>query len=136
MKNKSIITIILLVSIVIGYTVYKNQGHPVNKNVIVSCNNINTEDVYLKVKNTESKISSYSSSTKDVMGQSTEGGEQTDYMSNGERVLVKQIFFGETGKSEASYYLEGGIVFYIKKKTQNICILYQKILELILRVWK
>ena len=50
------------------------------------------------------------------MGRSTEGGEQTEYLTlDGKRFLIKQIFFGETGKSEIFYYIDRAQVFYVKK---------------------
>ena len=29
--------------------------------------------------------------------------------------MIKQVFYGEIGKSEVNYYLENGKVFYVKK---------------------
>ncbi len=63
----------------------------------------------------EANMASYASSTKDIVDQTTEGGEQITFTSNSDVVLIKQTFFGETGKSEVTYYLKNKKVFLINK---------------------
>jgi hypothetical protein len=51
---------------------------------------------------------SFASTTQDVMGRTTEGGEQTTYTQDGVRQIVEQRFYGETGRAIARvYYLSG-----------------------------
>ncbi len=47
---------------------------------------------------------SFASTTQDVMGQTTEGGEQTTYTQDGARQIVEQRFYGETGRAVARIY--------------------------------
>ena len=51
----------------------------------------------------------FASSTQDVMGRTTEGGEQTTYTQNGVRQIVEQRFYRETGRSTDSVktFIEG-----------------------------
>ncbi len=115
MKKIHIIIVAILVIIILGFMLYKHQGSSVKNPDVASCEAVSAENTYSKADNIESKVSTYTSTTKDVMDQSTEGGQQTNYLSNGELVLVKQIFFGETGKSEVVYYIENSKIFYVKK---------------------
>jgi hypothetical protein len=77
---------------------------------------IHIQDAKNQVKDIENDVMKYATSSKDILGKSTEGGEQTNYTLNGAIVLIKQFFYGETGKSEISYYLQSGKVFYFTKK--------------------
>jgi hypothetical protein len=53
----------------------------------------------------------FASTTQDVMGQTTEGGEQTTYTQAGVRQIVEQRFYGETGRSIARIYYTSGVPF-------------------------
>ena len=114
MKKEIIIIVAILILLIGGLVIYKAQK-PNHQTVTSACEKINLEEVKTKARELDNKLSTYSSTTKDVMGRSTEGGEQTDYASNGKRVVVKQMFFGETGKSEILYYLSNEKIFYVKK---------------------
>src|SRR3989338_6183079 len=82
--------------------------------------------VYLYQKDNIFFNNTISKDSKDIFGQSTQGGEQIDYSLNDQLIIKEQIFYGETGKSEASYYLSEGKVFYfIKKNTEYINSIYQ-----------
>lgn len=105
-----VLLICLIIVLFIGYYTYQNlnkQKATINDSCITG--------ITQKVKNIETNISKYSIITKDITGKTTEGGQQTNYTFEGKKVLIKQIFFGETGKSEVNYYLENNKVFYFKK---------------------
>ena len=53
----------------------------------------------------------FASTTQDVMGQTTEGGEQTTYTQAGVRQVVEQRFYKETGRSTARIYYASGKPF-------------------------
>jgi hypothetical protein len=57
----------------------------------------------------------FASTTRDIFGQSTEGGEQIDFLSNGQRMVAEQRFYGETGRSYMRYYYDRGNIFAITK---------------------
>lgn len=123
---KKNITIVYLIIVVVGvaafvYLNYWKNNIPYNNNnaVITGCENLNTVEVKKQAQLIESGIMQYHFSTKDVIGKSTEGGQQTNYSLEGKNKLIKQIFFGETGKSEVSYYLENGKIFYFSKKNSE-----------------
>jgi hypothetical protein len=54
---------------------------------------------------------SFASTTQDVMGRTTEGGEQTTYTQDGVRQIVEQRFYGETGRAIARIYYTSGTPF-------------------------
>jgi YD repeat-containing protein len=54
---------------------------------------------------------SFASTTQDVMGRTTEGGEQTTYTRDGVRQIVEQRFYKETGRSIARIYYTSGKPF-------------------------
>ena len=54
---------------------------------------------------------SFASTTQDVMGPTTEGGEQTTYTQDGVQQIVEQRFYGETGRSAARIYYASGKPF-------------------------
>ena len=54
---------------------------------------------------------SFASTTRNVMGQTTEGAEQTTYTQDGVRQIVEQRFYGETGRSIARIYYTSGKPF-------------------------
>ena len=90
------------------------------------CANVNTDNFKKQAQNIENDISKYASTSKDITDKSSEGGQQVNYTSGNQTVLVKQTFYGETGKSEVSYYLENGNVFYfIKKNSTYVAPLFQ-----------
>jgi hypothetical protein len=53
----------------------------------------------------------FASTTQDVMGRITEGGEQTTYTQGGFRQIVEQRFYGETGRAIARIYYASGKPF-------------------------
>ena len=54
---------------------------------------------------------SFASTTQEVMGRTTEGGEQTTYTQDGVRQIVEQRFYGETGRAIARIYYASGTPF-------------------------
>ncbi|MCX6744487.1 MAG: hypothetical protein NTX82_03115 [Candidatus Parcubacteria bacterium] len=84
-------------------------------NVSNGCGSVGINNIVKKAHSIENNIAKYAITSKDLW-RSTEGGQQTDYSLDNKIVLIKQIFFGETGKSELSYYLQNDKVFYILEK--------------------
>lgn len=50
---------------------------------------------------------------REIIGQSTEGGELTAYLRGAEVVKLEALYLGETGKATEEYYLEGGRVVFV-----------------------
>ena len=115
-KNIIIISVLIVMAVLVFLGLRKDKGGQANNIGNVGCQNIEVGDVKKQAQATENNAVQYESTTKDVLGKSTEGGKQTNYSSEGKNKLIKQIFFGETGKSEINYYLDSGKVFYFTKK--------------------
>ena len=54
---------------------------------------------------------SFASTTRDLMGETTEGGAQITYTQDGVRQIVEQRWYGETGRSTARIYYASGKPF-------------------------
>src|SRR5208337_442811 len=54
---------------------------------------------------------SFASTTRDLMGETTEGGIQITYTQGGLRQVVEQRLYGETGRSVARIYYTSGKPF-------------------------
>jgi len=54
--------------------------------------------------------------TKDAFGMSAEGGVVTGYYSKGALKKIHCVFYGETGKTVADYYLNNKNLFFLYKK--------------------
>lgn len=91
-------------------------------NGVELCSSMAVEDIKVEIAEIEKKKYQYDQEKKDLLGLSTEGGEQISYADNNNTRLVRQIFYGETGKSEASYYVKDDYVFAIVKNNY----LYEK----------
>lgn len=121
--NKKISLIIyfcFLIALSFGFYKYQNQ----DDKIIKQCEDLSITS--LKVKNIENDLSVYSVISKNIVDKSSQGGQQIDYLLNNEKRLIKQTFYGETGKSEVSYYLEDNKVFYINKKnTEYVNSIYE-----------
>ena len=59
-----------------------------------------------KVDTINRNTNKYASSTKELLGLTTEGGVQIDYTDKNLRVLVAQHFYGETYHSIVNYYYD------------------------------
>jgi hypothetical protein len=92
MKKEIIIVIVIGILLIGGSIIYKSYK-PI-KYFFSSCQNISLDYTKEQVKKIDNNLSSYTSTTKDIMNKSTEGGQQTDYVSNSSRVMIEQIFFG------------------------------------------
>ncbi|OGI71693.1 hypothetical protein A3J61_02495 [Candidatus Nomurabacteria bacterium RIFCSPHIGHO2_02_FULL_38_15] len=128
MKNKNLTILSTIFVGLIIFTVYLYQKDNIflNNTISKDCKGIGQSSTLAQVNSIESKKNQYVSASKDIFGQSTQGGEQIDYSLNDQLIIKEQIFYGETGKSEASYYLSEGKVFYfIKKNTEYINSIYQ-----------
>ena len=117
MKKNLLIILSVIAVAGVAYFVYsnnKNQPPANNNNVpIAQCGEDNKKEQANIIGN---NISQYATSTKDLIGKSTEGGQQINYSLDGKNILIKQTFYSETGKSEVTYYLDNGKVFYFTKK--------------------
>jgi len=112
-KNTLIIFILTILLVGSGYYIYSRQNLPqTDRN---ECENISNQSVLAKAQAIEADKAKYKSTSKDILGKSSEGGVQTNYTLGGEPVFIEQKFYGETGKSEATYYLQNGKVFYFTK---------------------
>lgn len=117
MKKNNLIIIILLLSVLLSVCWYKYSS--INPDFIadfvVRNKCVPIASVAQKTKDIDSNLSKYSLTTKDILNKSSQGGEQTRYELAGKALLVKQVFYGETGKAEATYYMKDNKVFYFKK---------------------
>jgi hypothetical protein len=64
----------------------------------------------------------FASSTKDLIGQSTEGGVQIIYSDNGERKIVEQRFYKETGRAYMRLYFDNGNPFALVTLDENYAV--------------
>jgi len=100
-KKTAFLTIIAIVIITIfGAVKWRSRGG-------VACSPI------LPVAQSASLINSldqnavhFASSSKDLMGQSTEGGVQIDYTDGGKRKIIEQRFYKETGHTYMRLYFD------------------------------
>ncbi len=129
MKKNIIITFgVVIILCLVGYYMYIKNHNFVNQPVenIGQCDNLDLQVSKDLVQAIESDIDSYATSSKDIIDKSSQGGMQVDYLLNGKVVLVKQTFYGETGKSEVVYYFQKEKVFYINKKnTEYVLSLFE-----------
>lgn len=117
MNKKKLILLVLLILFFSSYYFYLTQKN----NTCVDINSVTS-----RIENIENNLSKYYVIEKDILDRSTEGGQQTNYIFEKETKLVKQIFFGETGKSEITFYLDKNKVFYINKvNTEYVLPIYK-----------
>jgi hypothetical protein len=64
----------------------------------------------------------FASSTKDLIGQSTEGGVQVIYSDYGERKIVEQRFYKETGRVYMRLYFDNGNPFALVTLNENYAV--------------
>lgn len=123
-KHKLAVTILIVILLMTFFYflcfLKKDPSQNQNNNNTIDDNNqcvlVNEGEANRDVEQIEKHRTSYVSTTKSIMGKSTQGGTQINYSMNGKVVIVEQVFYGETGKSEASYYFKNGKVFYSRKK--------------------
>lgn len=121
MKRDILIATLLILSVV-SAVVYAQRNRRVpttNTTDQGSARCGSTEDAKAEARLIEADLTKYATTTKDIFGKSTEGGQQTDYTLGGERKMIKQTFYAETGKSEISYFLENDKVFYFEKNNSE-----------------
>lgn len=80
-----------------------------------TCSSISVENTRSRAYTIKANKSQYASSTNDIWGQSTEGGVQTTYIKKGQVAMVEQIIFGETGKTELTYYFNNDKAFFVER---------------------
>ena len=116
-KKQTIIAICLVLVLAFGYFVFRRpETLVVIGNKSDGCQNLRIEETQKQAQAIENNLPSYASTTKDIMDKSTEGGQQTDYTAGTAKVLVRQVFYGETGKSEDSFFFKNGHVFFVQVK--------------------
>lgn len=120
MKTSKLTIIASLAILVVSISCYlyteKQNNYSIAQDNEEACRNLNIQGIKKHAQVIEAGKANYASSTRYIFGESTQGGHQSDYRLNNEIVLREQVFFGETGRSEASYYLEDDKVFYFTKK--------------------
>lgn len=57
----------------------------------------------------------FASTSKEIVGQSAEGGQQIEFRDKVKLQIVEQRFYGETGKSFERFYYSGDRIFAITK---------------------
>jgi hypothetical protein len=67
------------------------------------------------VNTLDKQSSQFASTTADITDRSAEGGAQITFTQNGNRKIVEQRFYGETGKSYMRFYYDGNTIFEIAK---------------------
>jgi hypothetical protein len=67
------------------------------------------------IETLDKQSSQFASTTTDITDRSAEGGVQITLTQNGNRKIVEQRFYGETGKSYMRFYYDGTTVFEIVK---------------------
>lgn len=70
------------------------------------------EEIRKKYKDTRTNYSSYTKKTKDLTGESTEGGEAISFSKGKEIKLIEVTWNGETGKRTIEYYYSGGQLYF------------------------
>lgn len=115
MKKYILILIILLVGIIGTFFLVRAYRFPTSANSTNGCDEVSIAAKKTQMMDIEAHYTSLSSSTRDLPNYSTEGGEQTTYTQDGIPVMIHQIFFGETGKSEAVFFLQNRKIFSIVK---------------------
>lgn len=115
MMSRGIATALTVAGIAIGLYVYLAKTNPMLEPRMSGCEQVDSQVVLQHVGAVNDDIDRYTSSSRDLIGESSEGGQQITYSQGGDVVLVRQTFYGETGRSEASYYLNDGRVYYFTK---------------------
>ncbi|MES2930498.1 MAG: hypothetical protein V4665_01810 [Patescibacteria group bacterium] len=101
----------------------KNSGTIADKS---HCETLDTQDAVKRARDIERNINTYAVASEDIADRSSEGGEQYTFTKGGSIVSIKQVFYGETGKSEISYYLKDNAIFYfVEKSTDYIVPLFE-----------
>lgn len=92
------------------------------------CNTTPQDIGYMQsvVSEIQNNIQNYEMSSQKLLNKSTESGQQDNYYYKGKSILKNQLFFGETGKVEISFYFKNNKVFYINEKdTEYISPIYE-----------
>jgi hypothetical protein len=85
------------------------------------------ESIKSKYQKISSGIASYRKATKDIYGQSSEGGQAEVYYDGDNLKKMVITHFGEIGKQRTEYYVDGGKVFFIYiKRTMYDKPIYEK----------
>lgn len=111
--KKLFIIIIAIVLISASYILLKNIKTESPKN---SCSDIDPIIVTKQAQIIEDQKSNYSTTSRRILGRSTEGGTQLNYIDGNKIVLIEQVFYGETGKAYSSYYLVNNQVYYFHRE--------------------
>ena len=107
-----------LMAVVGLYVAFFNSPQATPARDISTADNVNRCSSIIPVAESQALIdrldrseTSFASTTQDVMGQTTEGGEQTTYTQGGVRQIVEQRFYKETGRAIARIYYASGKPF-------------------------
>jgi hypothetical protein len=82
------------------------KSHIPTADPVLSCSQISVDKIQSRVAGIEAEKNALATSTRSLMGLSTEGGEEITYTTReGQRVLIHQAIYGETFQAEVKYYL-------------------------------
>ena len=87
-----------------------------NEDTSKKCSRLSEDYIKKEIDAINSNHNKYTQMSRKIWNVSAEGGMQTNYTDDkGAIRLIQQVFYGETGKSEASYYLDEKGIFFISK---------------------
>jgi hypothetical protein len=70
------------------------------------------KDIRAKYKNIRDNFSTYDTTTAEILGESTEGGQAVAFYDGDAIKLIKVTWFGEMGKRKTEYYFDNGQLFF------------------------
>jgi hypothetical protein len=116
MNNKAKIAIVLSIALIfgVGFIVYKRGGQTTShKN---ACASINPDDVTMQAQLIDNSKYQYATSSRQILGKSTDGGVQMNYSKDGKILLSEVGLFGETVNYKASYFIQDKKVYYLHEE--------------------
>jgi hypothetical protein len=119
MSSKSIATVILSIAIIVGlgFVAYKQKSHIAPRED--ACASINPDDVTKEAQLIDNSKTQYATTSKQVLGRSTDGGVQIDYFKDGKILLAEVGLFGETVNYKASYFVRNDKVYYFHEEVDR-----------------
>ncbi len=97
-----------------------NEKEPINEEEIIS-------EIRKQFEEINQNTDSYKMKSKEIMGESAEGGELKSYYRNGALRKVVASYYGEIGKSQEEYYFSEKTCFLFLHK--NIHTISQSLLK-------
>jgi hypothetical protein len=119
-RKQIFLTIVLLVNFSIIAHVQAGNKY-ITENLspkVLNSKPISTKEIDEWITKVDENFETYRKVTKDVFGQSTEGGAVTGYFNGSMLIKISAEFFGETGKVITLYYLREGKLCFVLKEEQ------------------